>query len=202
MRTIYIFDIDITLANNDERAKLLVYHCIQCGSSCVHTGDHSWVCPVCGSTDVKIPQSAWDAFISPTDMANDKPIPQAQKFMKYLLKTGAEIHFITGRKENCRMVTEQWLSDHYCYDPNRSYLMMRDLEHDGIEASTYKEQAFQVLVKKIDADIKNDLFYFFEDDKFVFSVYENFGVVMQSPEVFVYMIPSGNPRSLERKFSR
>lgn len=205
MRTIYIFDIDTTLANNDERAKLLTCNCVQCGRECVsvnHNRQDSWVCPICGPTDVTTPQSAWDSFTDPTAMADDKPIESAQKYMKKLIDSGAEIHFITGRRENCRIVTEQWLSDHYCFDPNRSYLMMRGPDqHDG-PASVYKEQAFQLLTKKIDADIKNDLFYFFEDDKFVFSMYEKYGVVMQSPEVFTYMSPVGSPRVLERRWSR
>ena len=204
-RTIHIFDIDTTLANNDERAKLLVCHCARCGKQCLSSDNNhqsSWYCDVCGPVGYVIPQSACDSFIAPDKMVLDKPIPQAQKYMNRLISAGAEIHFITGRREDCREVTTRWISDHYCYSQERSYLMMRGGDHYGYCASLSKEQSFQDLTKKINSDIRNDLFYFYEDDKFVFSMYEKYGIVMQSPEVFTFMCSTGHPRVLEKAWAR
>lgn len=203
MNTYFVFDIDTTLANNDERAKVLHPNCVVCGVQLVSTDgsrrQDTWCCPMCGGTDATIPQKSWDNFCNPDMMSMDSPIPKAQEFMRALRGFGGSIHFVTGRNEKSRSVTETWLATHYGYAPGgNELLLMRTGAFAGLPASVYKERAVQILKEKLDPG----LFIFFEDDPFVFSMYQKHGLVVRCPEAWDHFIPSGRPRTLEKAWNR
>lgn len=204
VNTYFVFDIDTTIANNDDRAKLLHPNCVVCGvpmtSSDGSAHQNTWFCSMCGGTDSKIQQAGWDAFMDEDAMLGDRPIPAAQEFMKRLRHYGANIHFITGRSERARTVTETWLSTHYQWDPNREFLLMRGKEHAGKPASVYKDSAINDLKTRLQDP--GGLYFFFEDDAYVFSMYAQHGIVLKCPEAFAYFNPPGLPRSLEKAWNR
>ena len=53
----------------------------------------------------------WDAFFD--DMIDDTPIAWCQALLNSLVKSGYEIHFVTGRPETHRQHTTDWLNKHY-----------------------------------------------------------------------------------------
>ena len=197
MRTIWLFDIDTTLACSAHRDSLLVKTC----SMCLHSPVSSMACPVCSGTSVSIPQSSWDAFMDPAVLAQDVPIAAAQTVMTHLRLLGNEIHFITGRREaSTGQVTKSWLREHYGYEEASELLMMRQDVDYNVAASVYKERALIRLKEKL--GLENDtMFIFFEDDSHVFPVYSKYGLVVRCPEGWQHFMPKGarGEESLWRK---
>lgn len=185
-KTVYIFDIDSTLANNDHRAELLQKTCIQC----LHPApqNHHDPCPNCGCTDHAISQSSWDEFLRPDLIAADAPIARGVAVVEKLRELGAEIHFLTGRnRKNCEAVTKDWLRKNVGWDESKERLCMRENEDRNLPASVYKERAFKRL--KEEASLDDCLFFFFEDDPHVFGMYEKHGIVIRCPEGWDHFLP-------------
>lgn len=191
MRTIVVLDIDTTLANTDSRAMCLIASCLRCGAvmkTLKHHGRRNrYLCETCGHTEGKVPQSGWDNFLDADMMAQDPPEPDAQRAVVAMRKHGFEIHYITGRGERLRDVTEDWLFTHMGRDPAKETLIMRTEKHNNVAASPYKEWAIKKLIKDLDAEDAN--FLFFEDDEYVFKVYEKYGVVVRCPEGWRHFAP-------------
>lgn len=185
MKTVFIIDIDTSIANNDLRAELLDKECIVCLSK-VPKG-HRVVCPSCGSSDHKITQSSWDSFLSPEMLKTDTPVPKAQDAIFKMRELGMEFHFITGRNEGLRPVTEEWLQEHFGWDPSREKLYMRGPDERNSAASTYKERALRTLIREL--DLFDARFIFMEDDPYVFRMYQQYGIVMKCPEAWEYWMP-------------
>lgn len=200
-KTVAIWDIDGTLANNNHRAALLQKQCAVCLYEPMPIGHHA-ACPSCGSTTSRIKQSSWDNFLSLELMALDPPIIQAVEVLDLLREKGAEIHFITGRRRSrSGEVTEAWLKKHVKWNPDKELLFMRE-EHlsadkDLVPASVYKQRAFKRLTDTIGDD---GVFLFFEDDPHVFETYNQYGLVFRSPQVWAHLNPP-SPRDAEQLWS-
>lgn len=185
MKTVFIIDIDTTIANNDHRAELLEKQCMVCLGPMDKV--HRPTCKGCGSTDYKISQSSWDNFLSPELMRKDPPEEKAQDVIHRMRELGMEFHFITGRNERLREVTEEWLHEHFGHDPARESLIMRGPAHKNSSASSYKEDAFQQL--KQERGLTDCAFVFMEDDPYVFRMYQRHGIVIKCPEGWEHWMP-------------
>lgn len=179
MKSIFIFDIDMTLADSSARDHLLKPVCSVClsfteSTYCLHCSQH---------VNVKYTQESWDAFLDPSALVKDLPYAKAQEFINKLRNMGVPVHFITGRNERTREATSYWLSTHYGLLGTEE-LVMRPTSERGSKnhtrASVYKEKAFLGLEEKLGT--KGSLYYFFEDDPYVFAVYKKYGIVIKCPE--------------------
>lgn len=190
-KTIFIFDIDSTIANNDHRAVLLKKHCQQCGAL-VEGHTHRAPCQVCGCEKHHTPQVCWDEFLAPELLLKDEPIADAQRLIKHLRDMKMTFHFITGRNEKLRLPTEQWLAAHFDWpsaDNWSEHLYMRPESMDSVPASQLKEYLLLQLINDYRLTPALDRFVFFEDDKHVFGMYRKYGLVVQCPEGLKYFCP-------------
>ena len=194
--SVWILDIDTTICDNTHRHELLQKQCRVCLSPA--PGKHRASCENCGSTEIHTPQAGWDAFTDPIHMAKDKPVESAQFAVNQLRKLGVEFHFLTGRSDNAREVTQQWLMEHFGHDPGTQQLLMRGKHLRGVAASDYKEMQFLNFKKSFP---EGTVFVFAEDDPYVFTMYSKYGVVLRCPEAWDHVFPKGKNRSVEPKFN-
>lgn len=191
-----ILDIDTTIANNDHRASLLQRECLSCLTQWVPDSPH---CSVCGSGDSRVPQKLWDRFLDPRLVALDEPVQKAQEAISALRGHGIPFHYVTGRSEALRGVTEQWLKQHFEFNPTESELMMRQRSHEGLVASRSKEQSLLNLIRK--RNLEGYKFFFMEDDPHVFRMYRKYGIVIQCPEGWDSWVPEP-ANGVEEPFTR
>lgn len=198
MKTIWVFDIDSTIANNNHRAALLQKRCNVCLYSPMPQPHHA-PCPNCGGTTASPTQESWDAFLDVDLVAKDSPIPGAIEVLDKLRSHGAEIRFLTGRNDpDMGDVTRAWLRDHAGWQEDSEPLYMRSHEERGLAASVYKERA----LKRLKDDVGEEcLLVFFEDDPHVFNLYNKHGIVVKCPEVWQFFCPEG-ARGAEPKLKR
>lgn len=189
MRTVYIVDIDSTIANNNHRADMLEKQCIVCLHVPMPVKHHA-PCPNCGNTISKVTQSSWDSFLDPEAVYQDAPIEKAIQVLNRMRQLGFEIHFITGRNEGYTGdVTKRWLKEHAGWNPDTECLIMRQASESGMAASKYKAVAFERLKEQCGFD-DSTTYVFFEDDPHVFGVYERYGIVVRCPEGWQHFMPS------------
>lgn len=186
MSTVFIIDIDTTIANNDHRAIFLEKECLGCSTKL--GVEYRPVCPVCGGTAHVIAQAGWDKFLKPELLLQDSPEPKAQQAIANMRQHGIPFHFITGRNERLREPTETWLSEHFDWNSSRERLKMRTEAHKNTRASVYKEQAFKELVEEL--SLQDNSFIFMEDDTHVFRMYEKYGIVIRCPEGWEHWCPT------------
>lgn len=196
MRTIWIFDIDSTLADNDHRAALLHKQCNACLYSPVPAGHHA-PCPNCGCTSASISQESFDKFLDIDLVSKDKPIEKAVKALNRIREMGGEVKFITGRGE-LRMgaVTRAWLRDHAGWQEASEELVMRAEDEEDLRASVYKERAVQRIKDQAGEPV---LFIFFEDDPHIFNVYNKHGLCVKCPGAWDFICPEGSPHEELRR---
>lgn len=205
-RTTFVFDIDTTIANNDHRALLLNKSCVLCGTPC--TGEIDAHCPSCGTgrENIKIPQDCWDRFLAPDLIMLDTVEPDALRVVNRLRELEMDFHFVTGRNEGLREVTEAWLALYFGWrgkEGRTEQLYMRPNDGSkGIPASVMKERLLHQLMDKNRLNPAIDRFVFFEDDPYVFAMYEKYGVVVKCPEGFKYWCPPTEDRSGEPAWRR
>ena len=187
-RVVSILDIDTTIANNDHRAELLMKHCVVCGGPKTHEV-HAW-CHTCQTdTDDKITQDSWDTFLRDDLMLLDTPVPEAQEAIRQMRKHGMEFHYITGRNEGLREVTEEWLRRYFGFDPVKESLKMRPLAQAKVSSSVYKEEALLELIEE--RGLQDAAFFFYEDDPWVFRMYAKHGIVLKCPDAWKSFCPLG-----------
>lgn len=189
---IHIIDIDTTIANNLSRASLLQKTCKTCLGPVPPS--HRQLCPNCGSAESSIDQSSWDMFLRPELVEMDTPEPEAQRVIRSFQKFGVAHHYLTGRNEGLREITETWLATHFGYDRDHNKLIMRPTNSEGVSASAYKEDAFLTLRKDLGEDSS---YVFYEDDPHVFTMYEQYGMVLKCPEAWEFVMPFGKSRRNE-----
>lgn len=186
---IHIVDIDTTIANNQHRAALLLKTCRQCGGP-VDSG-HRTECRNCGSTESVYDQASWDNFLHPDFIARDVPEPEAQRVIKHWDSIGAEYHYLTGRNEALRSVTETWLASHFGFSNQRLIMRPTESEKRRVPASVYKEKVFLALREELGKDKE---YSFYEDDPHVFTMYSQYGIVHKCPDVWEFIYPKGTAR--------
>jgi len=186
MKTVHVFDIDTTIANNKHRAELLNRICVVCLSpkGTVHRAP----CPACNKeTESHTSQEDWDAFFDPELVIKDIPEAKALMYANKLRAKGAIVHFLTGRSEPAREVTELWLTTKFNKQPGEA-LIMRPVHEDGLLASQYKERAWHRL--SVDQGFGRDtLPFFYEDDPHVMGMYGRHGIVIRCPEAWEFLVP-------------
>lgn len=189
---IHIIDIDTTIANNSSRASLLRKTC----KTCLGTVDpgHRSICANCGSDESIIDQSSWDMFLNPDLIEQDTPEPEAQRVIRSFQKFGVSHHYLTGRNDGLRQITETWLTTHFGFDKDKNKLIMRPSNSEGVSASAYKEDAFLTLRKELGETAS---YIFYEDDPHVFTMYEQYGLVLRCPEAWEFLMPLGKSRRNE-----
>ncbi len=197
MKTIHIFDIDTTIADNTHRAELLKKTCIVCLSP--KPVGHRAPCPACGKeTRSNTDQADWDLFFDPALVIKDTPIAKALQYTNYLRSRKAELHFLTGRSEEARSVTDLWLKTKFNMQEGEN-LIMRPVHEDGLMASEYKERALHRL--SVDKGYGRDtLFFFYEDDPHVLGMYGRHGIVVKCPEAWEFFMPD-TPQEEEKAWS-
>lgn len=187
MSVTFIIDIDTTIANNDHRASFLEKECIACLQKVGF--EHRPTCKACGGTDHRITQGSWDKFLSVDLLRDDVPVEKAQTAIHRMRELHIPFHFITGRNEGLRQVTEDWLVEHFGWNSTKERLCMRAEAHKGMSASVYKERAFNELRQSIPA-LEHSSFIFMEDDPHVFRMYSKYGIVIKCPEGWDHWCPT------------
>lgn len=188
MNTVHIFDIDTTIADNTHREQMLQKSCIVCLSP--KSSVYRSPCVSCGrETQSSTAQDDWDRFFDPIEVIKDIPVAKALSYADKLRAKHAVIHFITGRSENCREVTDRWLMTKFNKQIGEE-LIMRPEHEGGLLASEYKERAWHRLrvAKGFGSDV---LPYFYEDDLHVFNMYSRHGIVVRCPEAWEFLVPDG-----------
>jgi predicted secreted acid phosphatase len=201
--TTFILDIDGTLANFSHREHLLKEYCVACGcsKSIFNHVTNARCCVSCDGEQFTIPPKAWKAFTNPSVLQLDTPFAEAQAVVEKARNSkGVEIHYITGRHEGLREVTQDWLKRHYRFDSTRSQLLMRPREafdtNSREVASVYKERQFLKLREQSN-NKSQELFLFFDDDPYVLKMYSKYGVIFSAPLCWSAMaIPSPGPAEL------
>ncbi len=180
-KLVLVLDIDATLADFTHREHLLRSYCVSCAAA------GSGYCNYCGYDVFQTPLASWKAFTDPSLLSQDGVVPYAQEAIKQFQKFGADTHFITGRRQQARAVTQEWLTKHFGFDSTKNRLLMResynydDTNARDVPASVHKERTFQKLLE-ICGYSGNELFYFFDDDVNVLPVYSKYGVAFKAPE--------------------
>lgn len=185
MSVVWIVDIDYTIADSSQREGYLRTQCLSCGTI---QNFHNTECYMCTSGSLCIPAPCWDQFNDPKLVIKDIPNKKAQKVLTKAGQHGIDIHFITGRKENVRKATIEWLTEHFAFSPNKNALYMRAVD-DLSQPSAYKKEAFQAFRSKYSYG-PDTLFMFFDDEAHVLAMYKSFGLVMKAPDCWDVLYPS------------
>lgn len=198
MITVHIVDIDTTIADNTKRAALLKKTCVVCLSE--KPSGHRASCTTCGQeTKSQTDQRDWDQFFDPALIIQDTVQPKSLEYFNKLRERGSEIHFLTGRDESVRVVTDLWLTTKFNKQPNEE-LIMRPTEEVGLLASKYKERAlYRLSVSK--GFSRDTTFFFYEDDPHVLGMYSTHGIVVRCPEAWDFLMPD-IPEECEKAWSR
>lgn len=140
--------------------------------------------------------SDWKSFISPEQVALDKPFPEAQRALKEMQipqNIGGTAVLLTGRNEALREVTTKWLLEHYGIDVSKylnKYLIMRKDGDDSLP-TVYKAQAIQHIYKQFIDYYDAGPYLAFDDDKFMMRVYKEFSIVpFLAPDCWKYVAPN------------
>lgn len=146
IRPLYIFDIDGVLAD------------------CTHRLHHL------ETTD----KDRWDRFYAECD--KDVPMPDVIKTLAVLWSTGADIKFITGRRESVRDVTAKWLGEHTVYSStelDEGTLLMRS-DGDWSSGGMFKSRKYATMA----AGDRERLVGVFEDTQAVVDMWWSLGVTV------------------------
>jgi len=199
MSTVLILDIDRTLADPSHREHLLKEYCNVCGCG---TSNNAGECINCGSVGFHIPAKSWLDFTDPSLLEYDTPYSDSVVFVNKARSCGAEMHFITGRCEPAREVTERWLTKWFGPIEGCDLLMrggdsFSDQKIVHAPASVHKEQKFLDLIRR-KYHFGYNFFMFFDDDIHVLNMYSKYGVVFYAPTCWSYMTApvSMNPERL------
>lgn len=198
MRPVAIIDIDTTIANNDHRAILLEKQCKTCEIPMAPA--HRSACDQCGGTDHHIPQGHWDKFLQPDLILQDGLQPHALEVIENMRAHNWRIVFLTGRNESLRDVTERWLNKNVERWPQQEPCLMRPKTDESVPASVMKERIF--LDWRDKQGLKNYPFMFFEDDKYVISMWQKYGIVFFCPAAWEHMNAQGLERTVEPAWNR
>jgi predicted secreted acid phosphatase len=107
--------------------------------------------------------NAWNAGI-----INDKPVPQVLEVFN-ALKDRFVVFFVSGRSDDYRNVTVQWLENHGIYDHDYNGLLMRKYNDHRDDAIVKSEIADQI-------EENYKIFAVFDDRKRVIDMWINRGI--------------------------
>ena len=93
------------------------------------------------------PKADWRAFLAPALVALDAPIPLVKEALENFHDAGWRVIFLTGRNENLRETSSEWLFRHYGFDANQRTLFMRP-NGESSKATDYKGRMLHHLKKE------------------------------------------------------
>lgn len=161
---VVILDIDGTICDSNQRVK----------DMCEKAGyEFSWdnVDKVFSSVDV-------NEFFNPDEVAKDKVIEGSEKILCLVDKLKADLYLVTGRNDNFRKITLDWLIDKFGIK-KETPLFMRTEEFQKTNLDIYKEITF---VNHILSKHEGSTFWFFDDDDRVLLKYSKYGVSFKAPD--------------------
>lgn len=157
---IVVLDIDGTLANNDHRA-----HHVDRAEGDARPKD-------------------WEGFLAPHLVAKDVLIEGAARAVQHFLDLKYRVLFLTGRNEGLRSVTTQWIKEKLDIDATDDTLTMRP-PGNMMTATKYKRE--QII--NIKQEFPKEPLLFIDDDKYMWPVYAEFGIVLRAPECWNVIFP-------------
>lgn len=157
---IIVSDIDSTVANNDHRAHFVDRK----------EGDDT--------------PKDWKGFLQPHLVEKDTIVEGAERGFEHFKRLGYKILFLTGRNEGLRDVTAKWIKDKFDLDVDDDTLLMRGIGN-MLTPVHYKREQLQALKTQY----PRETFIFLDDDKYMWSVYAEFGVVLRAPECWDVIFP-------------
>jgi len=188
MKLVHIFDIDVTIANNTHRARILEAFCPICLFE-LGTNEKNNYCSVCDRTvDRFVPSAYWEEFSDPQLVAQDTPVSKAIAYMNKIRKyDNNDILFVTGRDESLREVTDWWLRNYFNIVETGT-LYMRSPGDEGIPAPIFKSHTINRIIKEHKYKIQEDIFMFYEDEIETLKEYQKMGIVFKCPQAWDVLV--------------
>jgi hydroxymethylpyrimidine pyrophosphatase-like HAD family hydrolase len=127
----------------------------------------------------------WETFLKPELVAQDSVLPGAQRGIENLRNQKHELIFLTGRNEGLRLVTADWLQQHFGLVVNEEWLLMRPIGN-MLKPTEYKREQIQRLVTTID---RSHGLVFVDDDPFMWPIYREYGLCLKAPDCWQVLFP-------------
>ena len=83
------------------------------------------------------------------EVINDPIDPRLYKHLRFLLRSGVKIMFVTGREDNkiCREMTSKWLDKYFIYFDNSQYQLIMRNEADNRPDEEVKKELYEMYIK-------------------------------------------------------
>jgi hypothetical protein len=162
--TIVVLDIDGTVCDSIDRVKEM---CRKAGC------EYTWQ-----NLDQLWSKEHLREFFNAEEIAKDKVIQESLKVFSLINKLNAKYLFLTGRNENFKDNTLDWLVNNLGVSRDIT-LIMRSPEFETIDMQDYKERVFLEQVYEKD---KSALYLFFDDDARVIERYAKYGLAFRAPD--------------------
>lgn len=181
MTTVWIVDIDGTIANLKHRLHVLKKACVSCGGQFSYY-THKDSCTYCGSDVFKTTSKSWEEFQDPLLVRLDDPVKTAQAVIRKAMDHNIHVHYITAREYRTREQTQFWLEEHFGFTRDKNKLLTRDFGEDTRNFKNYqsKEQKLNQL-KMLCGYTSQDSFFFMDDDKANLDMFSKYGITMLAP---------------------
>lgn len=140
------------------------------------------------------PQPDWNAFLEPSLVAKDTLIPGAERAIRLFEELKYQIFFLTGRGEHLRLTTHAWLLQHLNLDIPDERLLMRP-QGNLLKATEFKREQLLALRQDYPGP-----FLYADDDKHMWPVYREFGVVLAAPACWAVLFPELSPGAPDEEF--
>lgn len=139
----------------------------------------------------------WANFLRPDLVAKDTVIPGAKRGLEKIKALNYGIAFLTGRNEDLRDTTMTWLHHKLgVTELTDDRLFMRPAGN-LLKATEYKRE--QIL--RIKQDFGSSLL-FIDDDRYMWPIYEEFGVVLKAPDCWDTFFPQAPELEPESNWRR
>lgn len=157
---IAVIDLDGTVANNDHRA-----HYVERAEGDATPKD-------------------WEAFLQPHLVEKDTVVEGAIEAVRHMERLKWRFIFLTGRRESLRHTSDRWIKEKLGVDITDEQLIMRPTGNILKPTEYKREQIVALRGSHPTAD-----FVFFDDDKYMWPVYAEFGLVLRAPECWNVVFP-------------
>lgn len=157
---VLVLDIDGTIANNDHRAHYVDRK----------EGDNT--------------PKDWEGFLQPHLVGKDVLVEGAKAAIEHFLRLDYSVVFVTGRREALRDTTMRWIKEQLDIDATDTTLLMRP-SGNMLKATEVKREAILALRDTY----RNQPMIFVDDDKYMWPVYAEFGLVLRAPQCWESMFP-------------
>lgn len=181
MTTIYILDVDGTLANCEARARLLQHECIQClGVLSGIKSSRDFVCPYCGCMDANMTSESWDTFCADHLVLQDGVISGSKNCVKALEALGHPVHYLTARPLESYDITLEWLKRHFGFNSENQILQTREAGC-RVPSDEFKDKAFRKMKFILDERHDNPNYVFVDDNHDNLRMFSGHGLAFEAP---------------------